>query len=138
MLSWGAQRGIDLVIAKELVRQASNELAKVTAKNKARLEEQKRINAKRAEEQRTINEQYQLEEMKRQAGYKQAMETCTFWQNQYKKEPTSYNKLQRSESCYFGTRHKKSSNRINSNCLIQTKYLARPARFERATAWFVV
>ncbi len=37
----------------------------------------------------------------------------------------------------YGTRNKKSGYRMNDNRLIALRNMARPARFERATAWFV-
>lgn len=37
-----------------------------------------------------------------------------------------------------GTLKQKSSYQINDNCLIVFQFLVRLARFERATAWFVV
>lgn len=94
MFSWGAQRGIEYVIAKEMMKQASNELAEITARNKDRAEEQRKINAK-------IEKQRQLKNEKKQAGYRQAMETCNFWRDQYRSAQTSSNKYQRDQACNF-------------------------------------
>ncbi len=42
------------------------------------------------------------------------------------------------QATIFGTMQQKSGYRINDNRLFLLLILARPARFERATAWFVV
>ena len=94
MLSWGAQRGIDYLVAKEMLRQASEEIAEMNERTQARLAEQKRINAIQAEERA-------LERQERQAGLRQAMETCNFWREEYKKDRSSYNKMHRDQSCNF-------------------------------------
>lgn len=94
MLSWGAQRGIDYLVAKEILRQATEDMAEMNARTKAKLEEQRRINANAAK-------QREIENQKRQAGLRQAMETCTYWREQYLKDRSSYNKLQRDQSCNF-------------------------------------
>jgi len=92
MFSWGSQRGIDYLIAKEILKQATQELEKMTAQNKLRVEEQRKINEKQTR-------QRQLENQKKQAGYRQAMETCDFWKQQYQKQRTSSNKYQRDQAC---------------------------------------
>jgi hypothetical protein len=94
MLSWGAQRGIDYLVAKEMLRQASEEIAEMNERTQTRLAEQKRINAIQAEERA-------LERQERQAGLRQAMETCNFWREEYKKDRSSYNKMHRDQSCNF-------------------------------------
>lgn len=94
MLSWGAQRGIDYLVAKEILRQATKEMAEMNARTKAKLEEQRRINANAAK-------QREMENQKRQAGLRQAVETCMYWREQYRKDRSSYNKLQRDQSCSF-------------------------------------
>src|SRR6056297_2324664 len=49
MLSWGAQRGIEYLVAKKMLRHANEEIAEMNARTQARLAEQKRINAIKAE-----------------------------------------------------------------------------------------
>jgi hypothetical protein len=94
MLSWGAQRGIDYLVAKEMLRQATEEMAEINARTQAKLEEQRRINA-------VVAKQRETENQKREAGLRQAMETCTYWREQYRKDGSSYNRLQRDQSCNF-------------------------------------
>ncbi|MCX4186236.1 hypothetical protein [Methylophaga sp. OBS4] len=94
MLSWGTQRGIEFVVAKEMLKRATNELAEFNAKNKAKSDETRRLNA-------AIAKQRQLENEKREAGLRQALETCNFWRDQYRKGSTSQNKFQRDQSCNF-------------------------------------
>jgi hypothetical protein len=94
MLSWGAQRGIDFMVAQQLLKKASEELAIQQKLNDARMKEQRKINAK-------IVLQRQLENQKKQAGYRQAIETCNFWRDQYRKSQTSSDKYQLDRSCDF-------------------------------------
>jgi hypothetical protein len=79
-----------------MLRIAVNELNKQTAIqsqiNKTRLEEQRKINAANAKQRQIVNE-------KKQAGLRQAMETCNFWQEQYKQNVTSQNRFYRDEAC---------------------------------------
>lgn len=94
MLSWGAQNGIEYLVVKEMMRQTTEEISKMSAQNKARLERQRELNAIKAEERK-------LEIQEREAGLRQAMETCNYWREEYSKHRTSYNEMQRDQSCSF-------------------------------------
>jgi vancomycin resistance protein YoaR len=92
MLAWASQRFIDNSIARYQLEQLNKELAIQKKISDARLEEQKRIN--------TINsEKKKLEEQKRSAGYRQAMETCLFWKQQYNQNPSPLNQTHRDNAC---------------------------------------
>lgn len=66
----------------------------MNANSPAKLKEQNRINTMREQER-------ELENIEREAALKQAMETCNFWREEYKKQSSSYNKMQRDQSCSF-------------------------------------
>lgn len=89
-----AIRAMDNAIARYELNELNKKLAAEQLRMKAKRDEQNKINAARLK-------QHQLDEQKRQAGLRQAVETCNFWREQYKKENTSYNKLQRQQSCNF-------------------------------------
>jgi len=94
MSSWGAQKAIDLHIAQQILKKAKEELAIQKQIHNARMDEQRRNNAQ-------IAKQRQLEKQKKQAGYRQASETCNFWRDQYRKSKTNSNKYQRDQACNF-------------------------------------
>ncbi len=92
-----------------IMRYELNELNKKLAIDQAtlreRLKEQSKINAARQQQQSKINaarqQQQMIENEKRQAGYRQAMETCNFWRDQYRRAQTNSNKYQRDQACNF-------------------------------------
>jgi hypothetical protein len=101
MAAWGTQRGLDYLFVKIAISEFNKQAARdrqasqrMLEKQRIKLEEQKLINAEKAAKR-------QLENEKRKAGLRQAMETCNFWRDQYRKEPNSSNQYQRDQSCNF-------------------------------------
>lgn len=101
MTSWATQRGIDYLFVKIAISELNKQLARdketsqrMLKEQRIKLEEQKLINAEKTA-------QRQMENEKKQAGFRQAMETCNFWRDQYRKEPNSSNQYQRDQSCNF-------------------------------------
>lgn len=101
MAAWSMQRGIDYLFVKITISEWNNQLARdreisqrMLEEHRIKLEEQKLINAEQAAKRQLANE-------KRQAGLRQAMETCHFWRDQYRKEPNSSNQYHRDQSCNF-------------------------------------
>ncbi|MBD3635641.1 MAG: hypothetical protein HUJ23_12150 [Methylophaga sp.] len=87
-------RVMDNAILKYQLHELNKKLKADQARMRAKQEEQNKINAARLKQQ-------QIENQEKQAGLRQAMETCNFWQEEYKKERTSYNKMHRDQSCNF-------------------------------------
>jgi len=94
MASWATQKGIELLMVKIAISEMNKQAAIQSEITQKRLEDQKRKNAVLARER-------QIENEKKQAGFRQAMETCNYWRDQYRKESTSTNKYQRDQSCSF-------------------------------------
>lgn len=89
-----AIRAMDNAIIRYELHELNKKLAADQAKMKAKQEEQKKLNAARLKQQ-------QIENEKKQAGFRQAMETCNYWRDQYRKEGSSYNQFQRDQACNF-------------------------------------
>lgn len=87
-------RVMDNAILKYQLYELNKKLRADQARMKARQDEQNKINAARLKQQ-------QIENDKKQAALRQAMETCNFWREEYKKDRTSYNKMHRDQSCNF-------------------------------------
>ncbi len=87
-------RVMDNAIVRYELHKLNQELAAEQEKMRIRQEERNKINAVKSKKQRLENE-------KKQAGYRQAMETCNFWRDQYRKEPSNSNQYQREQSCNF-------------------------------------
>ncbi len=79
------------------------ELSQVVKATSAAMAETSRNIAIKSAEQRKISEaqarQRQIEQDKKRAGYRQAMETCTFWRQQVMNENTSQNRMHRDQAC---------------------------------------
>lgn len=88
MAAWSTQRGIDFI----MLRITLNELNKQTAIQNQRLAKQRKINAANAK-------QRQIENDKKQAGLRQAMETCDFWREQYRNDATTQSRSYMEEAC---------------------------------------
>lgn len=89
-----AIRAMDTAIIRYQLHEMSKKLEADQAKMKARRDEQNKINAARLKQQ-------QIENEKKQAGFRQAMETCNYWRDQYRKDASSSNQYQRDQSCSF-------------------------------------
>ncbi|WP_438971525.1 hypothetical protein [Methylophaga sp.] len=94
MASWATQKGIELLMVKIAISEMNKKVARQNEITQKRLEEQRRQSAAQAQQRKLENEQ-------KQAGYRQAMETCNYWRDQYRKESSSNNKYQRDQSCNF-------------------------------------
>lgn len=92
MASWSAQRGIDYVLIQQAIKEASKQAAIQSQVTNARLQEQRQLSAAKAK-------QRNIELQKKQAGLRQASETCNFWRQQVARENTNANRRNREQSC---------------------------------------
>lgn len=94
MASWATQKGIELLMINIALNEMNKRVAIESDITQRRLEEQR-------EKSTALAKKRTIENEKKQAGFRQAMETCNFWRDQYRKEPTSTNQYQREQSCSF-------------------------------------
>lgn len=94
MASTFSIRFVDNAILRYELYELNKQFTAEQAKMKVRQQEQNKINAARLKQQ-------QIENEKKRAGFRQAMETCNFWQHQYRKEQTLSNLYLRDQSCDF-------------------------------------
>ncbi len=92
MASWVTQRGIDYILVRVALSEWSKQSAMYDERVQKRQEDQNKLNA-------MITKQKQIENAKRQAGLRQATETCNFWRDAYQKEPSSQNKMYMEQAC---------------------------------------
>jgi hypothetical protein len=79
------------------------DLKQVALATTAAIEESTRKRAIQSAEQKKIRDaqakQRQIQTQKKQAGLRQATETCNFWKQQLAKENTSQNRMHREQAC---------------------------------------
>ena len=84
------------------------ELKQVALATTAAIEESTRKRAIQSAEQRKIRaaqaKQRQIQTQQKQAGLRQATETCNFWRQQLTKQNTSQNRMHRDQACNLVSR----------------------------------
>ena len=92
MASWSAQRGIDYVLVQGAIKELNKKAAVQSQINNARLQEQRKLSALKAK-------QRNIELQKKQAGLRQASETCNFWRQQVRQDNSANNRRNAQEAC---------------------------------------
>jgi preprotein translocase subunit SecF len=92
MGAWGTQKGIEFVILQQTIKEMNKQASIRTQISNAKSQEQRKLNAAQAK-------QRNIELQKKQAGLRQALETCNFWRLQVARENTSANRINRDQSC---------------------------------------
>ncbi len=85
-------RAMDIVVLRIQLNELNKEMAADRQREQAKREEERKTNA-------AIAKQRQIENEKIQAGLRQALETCKYWQDSYRQDPSNQNKIYMDEAC---------------------------------------
>ncbi|MFW5451384.1 MAG: hypothetical protein ACKE9I_07275 [Methylophagaceae bacterium] len=92
MGSWGSQRAIDNWLLQQAIEDINKQTSIQKQINNERLEKQQKLSAEQAKKRH-------IDLQKKQAGFRQASETCNFWNQQLAKENTAQNRMNREQAC---------------------------------------
>lgn len=85
-------RAIDIVVLRITLNKLNKEMAADRQREQEKREQQRKTNA-------ALAKQRQIENEKIQTGLRQALETCKYWQDSYRQDQSSQNKIHMDEAC---------------------------------------